>query len=98
MQMQADIIDRPVQRGVAAELSAIGAAAMAGIAAGLWPEAAVVARLRRAAARFEPRMPAGERDGLLAGWAAALQRTLLEPETFAAAAPPKPDAAAGRDP
>jgi glycerol kinase len=75
MQFQADILDRPVVRSDAAELSARGAGWLAGLAAGVWPSVDALAQLPRAVTRFEPRMPAGERDRRLAGWQDAIART-----------------------
>lgn len=74
MQFQADILDRPVVRSDAAELSARGAAWLAGLAAGIWPSVDALARLPRAVTRFEPRMPASERDRRYAGWQDAIAR------------------------
>ena len=75
MQFQADILDRPVVRSDAAELSARGAAWLAGLAAGTWPSLDALAQLPRAVTRFEPRMPAGERDRRYAGWQDAIARS-----------------------
>jgi glycerol kinase len=74
MQFQADILDRPVVRSDAAELSARGAAWLAGLAAGTWPSLDALARLPRAVTRFDSRMRAGERDRRYAGWQDAVAR------------------------
>ena len=73
MQFQADVLGVPVIVPEIAETTALGAAYLAGIAVGLWDEAGVAAMWREAA-RYEPHMSEGEREELLAGWAAALTR------------------------
>jgi glycerol kinase len=78
MQFQADVLGVPVVLGELAEATALGAAYLAGVGAGLW----TVEDLRRgpggpgggAARTYEPRIGEDERAGLLAGWADALKR------------------------
>jgi glycerol kinase len=74
MQFQADVLDAPVVLPEIAETTALGAAYLAGIATGAWTREQV-AEMWREAARFEPRMRAGEREALLDGWRAALERS-----------------------
>jgi glycerol kinase len=74
MQFQADVLGRPVVVPEVTETTALGAAYLAGIGAGAW-SAADVERLWREARRFEPRMEAAERERLLCGWRAALERS-----------------------
>jgi len=57
-----------------AETTALGAAWLAGIASGRW-SAERLAETWREAARYEPRMPEGERQALLAEWHRALERS-----------------------
>ncbi|MFI5003529.1 MAG: glycerol kinase GlpK [Solirubrobacterales bacterium] len=73
MQFQADILGIPVLVPEVAETTALGAALLAGVGAGLWTLTDVRDgwRLR---ARYEPRMSGGERECLLAGWHGALRR------------------------
>ena len=74
MQFQADILGVPVVVPELAETTALGAASLAGVGAGLWS----LDRVRsgwRERARYEPAMAAAERDELLAGWHAALARS-----------------------
>ncbi len=73
MQFQADILGVPVLVPEVAETTALGAALLAGVGAGLWTLTDVRDgwRLRT---RFEPSMSAGERACLLAGWHGALGR------------------------
>src|SRR5262249_55962289 len=75
MQFQADVLDCPVVRNRSTDLSAAGAAWLAGLAIGTWTSRDQLQRLPRSLDRFEPRMGAGERDGLLAGWRDAVART-----------------------
>ena len=58
MQFQADIIGRPVQRSDSADLSALGAAYLAGLATGLWQTEAEIEALAQHGRRFEPHMAA----------------------------------------
>jgi glycerol kinase len=74
MQLQADVLDRPVIRNRSTDLSAAGAAWLAGLAIGFWKSCEQLEQLPRALDRFEPRMPAGERQQLLSGWREAVAR------------------------
>ena len=76
MQFQADILGRPVIRSSSADLSAMGAAWLAGLAVGFWESLAELAALPRPTDRFEPRMQPARRAELLDGWHAALERTM----------------------
>jgi glycerol kinase len=76
MQFQSDILNVPVVRSRASDLSALGAAYLAGLATGIWQSLEEVARLSRPHDRFEPNMPASQRAGLLDGWRDAVRRTL----------------------
>ena len=74
MRFQADVLGVPVVVPEVSETTALGAAYLAGVATGTWSEADVRG-LWREAARYEPRMPAAQRDELLAGWRRALDRS-----------------------
>jgi glycerol kinase len=74
MQFQADLLGAPVVVPEIAETTALGAAYLAGIATGLWSREQV-GEMWREAARYEPRMGAEEREGLLADWRRALERS-----------------------
>jgi glycerol kinase len=74
MQFQADILAVPVVRSRASDLSALGAAYLAGLAAGLWRSLDEIGALSRPQDRFEPRMDAAQRSALLDGWDAAVRR------------------------
>ncbi|RMF01558.1 MAG: glycerol kinase GlpK [Chloroflexi bacterium] len=75
MQFQADIIGRPVLRSASADVSALGAAYLAGLAVGQWANEDEIAGLVLPHDRFEPRMPDSEREALVAGWQQAVART-----------------------
>ncbi|HSS04205.1 MAG TPA: FGGY-family carbohydrate kinase, partial [Solirubrobacterales bacterium] len=74
MQFQADLLGAPVAVPEIAETTALGVAYLAGIATGRW-SAAQVAEMWHEAARYEPRMGEGEREGLLADWHRAVERS-----------------------
>jgi glycerol kinase len=74
MRFQADVLGVPVVVPEVSETTALGAAYLAGVATGTWSETDVRSMWREAA-RYEPRMPAAQRDELLAGWRRALDRS-----------------------
>jgi glycerol kinase len=78
MQFQSDVLGVPVVLSDLPETTALGAAYLAGVGAGLWTLNDLRARETGAGAgsrrRYEPRMGEDERAGLLAGWADALSR------------------------
>jgi glycerol kinase len=73
MQFQADVLGTEVVVPEVAETTALGAAYLAGIATGVWTLEGV-GEMWRAAARYQPRMGAAEREALLADWHRALER------------------------
>jgi len=77
MQFQADVLAAPVLRSRSADLSAAGAAWLAGLATGVWTSLADLEQLPRAVDRFEPQMRASTRERLLDGWRDALARTRM---------------------
>ena len=74
MQFQADIIGCPVLRSSSADVSALGAAYLAGLAVGLWHSLAEIEQLVLPHDRFEPPLGAGDRDALYKGWQRAIAR------------------------
>jgi glycerol kinase len=74
MQFQADILGCAVERNDSTDLSARGAAWLAGLAVGVWPSTDALSALPRIVARFEPRMAGAERDALYSGWCDAVSR------------------------
>jgi glycerol kinase len=76
MQIQADVLERPVRRSRVAELSAIGAGILAGVGVGLWDEAGALGRLTSEADVFAPQRGDGRRERLIAGWRAAIAQAI----------------------
>ena len=79
MQFQADILGKPVVRSESTDLSPLGAAWLAGLAAGAWPSFEALERLPAPVTRFEPAMSAGEREACYRGWREAVDRALYRP-------------------
>jgi glycerol kinase len=79
MQFLADIVGCPVEVPEVAETTALGAAALAGLGAGLYSGTEQIANGWALAARFTPKMPAPERERRHAGWRDAVRRTLSNP-------------------
>jgi len=75
MQFLADILDAPVDRPRVMETTALGAAYLAGLEAGLLPPPAQFAASWALDHRFEPRMDDATRDRRFAGWRDAVART-----------------------
>ena len=75
-QFQSDMLGVPVLRPKIAETTALGAAYLAGLAAGVWDSREQIAKLWRVDRRFEPAMEESVRERLYAGWQAAVQATM----------------------
>ena len=76
MQFLADILDAPVDRPTILETTALGAAWLAGMKAGVWPGMEEFAKSWARDRRFEPQMDAETRKAKIAGWDDAVRRTL----------------------
>jgi glycerol kinase len=76
MQFLADMLASPVDRPVVMETTALGAAYLAGRAAGVCPDLEGFAAQWQLDRRFEPRMDAKTRERKYSGWRQAVQRTL----------------------
>jgi glycerol kinase len=76
MQFVADICEVTVERPDYMEMTALGAAGLAGLALG-WTDEAGWANRERAARQFTPQMEAAERAALLAGWSRAVRASVL---------------------
>jgi glycerol kinase len=74
MQFQADLLASPVVRSDSGDLSAIGAAWLAGLATGFWESLDELEALPRPYTRFEPKMNPRRREELLSGWRDAVRR------------------------
>lgn len=99
-QLLADLSRMPVERSTNSEMSAMGAAYLAGIAAGVWRDQAEVAGLRRVERVFEPR-DADVADDARAGmalWEKAVGRFLdwypADDPPASPSSPPSPSTAA----
>ncbi|WP_150285787.1 glycerol kinase GlpK [Rhabdaerophilum calidifontis] len=79
MQRLADLLAAPVDRPVVAETTALGAAYLAGLQAGIYPAPAEFARKWALDRRFTPAMTAPNRARRLALWKDAVRRTLTAP-------------------
>ncbi len=75
MQFQADVLDVPVVRPVIAETTALGAAYAAGLAVGFWSSTDEIRANWAADKRWQPAMPAEQREELYADWKKAVTRT-----------------------
>ena len=75
MQFQSDILGVPVVRPSMTETTALGAAFLAGLAAGFWKGLQSISELPREERRFEPRMPQSQARHLRERWNEAVSRT-----------------------
>ena len=75
-QFQADILDIPVVRPVVIETTALGAAYLAGVGAGLWRSLDALAARATVERTFEPAMDATTRARRYEGWRRAVERAL----------------------
>ena len=75
MQFQADLLNCTIACAAQSELSALGAAYMGGISAGLFKSLEDIPAHRQQGARYAPMMGEETRGQLLAGWADAVDRT-----------------------
>jgi glycerol kinase len=80
MQFQADILGAEVERPKVIESTAMGAAYLAGIQAGLWKKSDIVSN-RVIERKFNSTMETGVREKLYKGWKKAVERTMgwIEP-------------------
>ena len=76
MQFLSDIIDAPVDRPEVLETTALGAAWLAGMKAGIYPEKAEFSRLWALGKQFIPAMPSEIRGKKYAAWKRAVKATL----------------------
>ena len=76
MQRLADILDRPVNRPEVLETTALGAAWLAGMHTGVWPDEQGFGQAWKLDTRFAPSMQPDTRQRLVTGWRDAVRRTL----------------------
>jgi len=75
MQFQSDVLGVPVERPAVLEVTALGAAALAGLATGVVGEGDDLASTG-GITTFEPALEPSRRDALYAGWKRAVERSL----------------------
>jgi len=75
MQFQADILGAKVERPVCLELTALGAAYLAGLAVGFWGSVDELESVWQVERVFEPQMSSSERDNLIHYWQEAVSRS-----------------------
>ncbi|MGN0984909.1 MAG: glycerol kinase GlpK [Candidatus Enterenecus sp.] len=75
MQFQADIINCQVRRPAIRETTALGAAYLAGLAAGVWKDLDEIRQLWACDTTFQPSMDAARREKLLSDWESAVERS-----------------------
>ncbi len=75
MQFQADLLGAPVRRPGILEVTALGAARLAGRAVGFWKESDSPTALRTGSQDFVPKMEHSQREMLFARWKKAVERS-----------------------
>jgi glycerol kinase len=76
LQCQADLLGLPVLQAPQSESTALGAAFLAGLRVGVWPNLDSLRRLVYEAHRFEPRLPDEERRRRLEEWRRAVRAVI----------------------
>ena len=76
MQFQADLLGIPVLRPEVIETTALGAAYLAGLSAGIYQSPQELAQHWRVERRFEPQMSRDQAQGLMAHWEKAVRQTV----------------------
>ncbi len=74
LQFQADIAGTVVRRSATLDTTALGAAYLAGLAVGVWPNRAALAEQWREDASFQPQMAEAQRAALYRNWLRAVER------------------------
>lgn len=78
MQFLADMLDAPIDRPSILETTALGAAWLAGMQAGVWPDMEGFAQSWKLQHRFKPVMADPERARRYKGWLSAVQATIRQ--------------------
>ncbi len=78
MQIQADVLGIPVVRPAVTETTALGAAYLAGLQAGVYADTQALSAQWRAERVFEPQISADEAGQRMAQWARAVRQTLAD--------------------
>jgi glycerol kinase len=74
MQFQANILGMPIQRARIAEITALGAAYLAGLAVGVWQGVEEIGKQWHSTVTYEPQMSVDERETLYHRWKRAVTR------------------------
>jgi glycerol kinase len=74
MQFQSDILGIPIQKAQIIEITALGAAYLAGLAVGIWQSTDEIEKQWHSGATFEPKMSSDERQTLYTNWKRAVER------------------------
>ncbi|MDX6539717.1 MAG: glycerol kinase [Gaiellales bacterium] len=80
LQIQADVLGRPVVRPAQIETTVLGAAYAAGLAVGFWSSLDELRAIERGERAWQPRSSATERERGYALWNAAVERALAWPQ------------------
>ena len=75
MQFQSDVMGVPVRRPKVLETTALGAAYLAGLAAGFWKDRRQIAKNWQEDRYFEPAISEAKREELYSGWLRAVERS-----------------------
>ena len=75
LQFQADILGVPVERPVYKEMTAQGAAYLAGLGVGFWKDKKELSSHWKLDRTFEPNMSVDQRENIYKGWQAAVKRS-----------------------
>jgi glycerol kinase len=76
LQCQADLLGLPVIQSPHSESTALGAAFLAGLKAGIWPDLEALRRLPQEGGRFEPKVAQAYRARRVAEWRRAVQAVI----------------------
>jgi len=75
LQIQADLLQRPVERPKMIESTAFGAAALAGLAVGFWKNLDELSAIRKVDRVFEPQISSDEAEQRFEQWLRAVERS-----------------------
>ncbi len=78
MQFQSDLLNIPVDRPQNVETTAFGAAALAGLAVGFYPDLAAISASRESARVFKPQHDSAWQQDKLAGWRHAVATAIAD--------------------
>jgi glycerol kinase len=90
MQFQADILGCRIEVAAERDSTALGAAALSGLAIGVWRDTDSLRSLIRAGASYEPLMPRDEAEERFDGWKGALRLARSHHDDARSAAPSTP--------